>query len=296
MPFNSLLISTGTLGRRMVMAPNDANVPGVTRRPSAIFSAIVLLAFSLIALTASAQTNDAVLAIINGYEIKESDISDNIAGMSLGDQVAIRSNPDKFTESLIQEEVLFQFALTDNFDNDSALRESIKTTVVNHLIEKYVTSQMDVSDEEISDYFDNNTSAIRGETVQISHILTPTRAECEALLVRIDQGESFEELASVHSIHEQSAANGGTLGTMMNHDGPLGFEQQLFNLEINQPTLFDSEEGCHIMLVTGRETPPLPPLEAVAPAIEGLLRREKEIAAVQALIDRAHARVDVVRP
>ena len=214
----------------------------------------------------------------------------------MGDQVSIRSDPDKFAESLIQEEVLFQFALTRNFDNDLALRESIKTTVVNHLIEKYVTSKLAVTEEEISAYYDDNTSAIRGETVQISHILTATRPECEALLVKLEQGESFEELARAHSIHESSAANGGVLGSMMNHDGPLGFEQQLFNLEPDTPTLFDSNDGCHIMLVTGRQVPPLPPLESVSGAIEGLMRREKEIAAVQTLIELAHEHVEVVRP
>ncbi len=258
--------------------------------------AVFSLALIFLSASASAQSDDTVLAIINGVEIKASDINANIASLPLGDQVSIRSDPDKFAESLIQEEVLFQFALSQNFDNDLTLRESIKTTVVNHLIEKYVSSKLNITDEEIQAYYDENTSAIRGETVQISQILTATRAECEALMVKLDQGESFEELAREHSIHESSAANGGVLGSMMNHDGPLGFEQQLFNLEPNLPALFNSDEGCHIILVTGRQVPPLPPLEAVAPAIEGLMRREKEIAAVQALIERAHKHVDVVRP
>ena len=82
----------------------------------------------------------------------------------------------------------------------------------------------------------------------------------------------------------------------MNHDGPLGFEQRLFEIPQNEPTLFDSDDGCHIVVVTGSETPPLPPLENVAPAIEGLLQRELEIAALQALMDRAHSEVEVVRP
>jgi len=50
------------------------------------------------------------------------------------------------------------------------------------------------------------------------------------------------------------------------------------------------------VVVTDSDTPPLPPLENVAPAIEGLLRRELEIAALESLIERAHQRVTVVRP
>ena len=63
----------------------------------------------------------------------------------------------------------------------------------------------------------------------------------------------------------------------------------------NEYQLFESDEGCHVV-VTGRETPPLPSLEDVAPGIEGLLRRQMEIDALEALMERAHKHVTVVRP
>ena len=242
------------------------------------------------------QVADPILAIINGQTIKSSDISAQIARMPLGEQVSVRSNPAKFTESLIQEEVLFQFSMLDNFANEPELRDVVKTAAVNHLIEKYVTSKLDVSDEEILAYYEANTSAIRGETVQVSHILTETRSECESILQRLERGESFESLAKTYSLHENSAINGGLLGSMMNHEGPLGFEQELFNIAENTPTLFESEDGCHVMMVSNRETPPLPPIENVAPALEGVIRRGKEIDAVEALIERAHQEINVIRP
>ncbi len=254
--------------------------------------------FSPFAVLAQQQSDptDQILAIINGQQIKASDISAQIARMPLGEQVSVRSNPEKFTESLIQEEVLFQFALAENFANEPELRDIVKTAAVNHLIEKYVTSKLSVSDDEIAAYYEANLSAIRGETLQVSHILTETRSECESILLRLQQGESFEKLAKKYSIHQNSAINGGLLGSMMNHEGPLGFEQELFEIAENTPVLFDSEDGCHVMVVSDRDTPPLPPIENVAPALEGLIRRGKEIDAVQALIERAHKQVTVIRP
>ncbi len=258
------------------------------------------LVLSVLACAVQAQsttdTSDPVLAIINDYVIKSSDINSEISKMPLGDQVSVRSNPEKFAESLIQEEVLFQFALTEQFADEPELRKSIKTTVVNHLIEKYVTSQLVVSDEEIQQYYDNNTSAIRGETVEVSQILLETRTECDSMMQRLSDGESFQELAQTHSIHERSANNGGVVGSIMNHEGPLGFEEDLFDIPQNEYHVFESDDGCHIVLVTGSNTPPLPPLENVAPALRNLLLREKEIAAVQSLIERAHEKVKVVRP
>jgi len=260
-----------------------------------LFICALLTSFDVLAQQQPDPT-DQILAIINGQQIKASDISAQIARMPLGEQVSVRSNPEKFTESLIQEEVLFQFALAENFANEPELRDIVKTAAVNHLIEKYVTSQLSVSDEELQAYYQDNLSAIRGETLQVSHILTETRSECESILERLQQGESFETLAKTYSIHQNSAINGGLLGSMMNHEGPLGFEQELFEIAENTPTLFNSEDGCHVMVVSDRDTPPLPPIENVAPALEGLIRRGKEIEAVQALIERAHSEVTVIRP
>ena len=272
-----------------------AAAPVATRRIAACAAAGFLSLAAAIVQPAVAQQDD-TLAIINDYQLTMSDVNALIATMPLGDQVSIRSDPEKFAESLIQEEVLFQFALKDSEENDPALREELKELIVNHLIDKFVTQKVIVSDAEIEEFYDSNTSAIRGETVQVSHILTETKAECTALLERLDQGESFAELATQYSIHERSAQNGGELGSMMNHDGPLGFEQELFEIPQDQYTLYESSEGCHIVVITGRETPPLPPLENVEPGIRNLLAREKEIAALQTLIERAHNSIEVIRP
>ena len=272
-----------------------AAAPVATRRIAACAAAGFLSLAAAIVQPAVAQQDD-TLAIINDYQLTMSDVNALIATMPLGDQVSIRSDPEKFAESLIQEEVLFQFALKDSEENDPALREELKELIVNHLIDKFVTQKVIVSDAEIEEFYDSNTSAIRGETVQVSHILTETKAECTALLERLDQGESFADLATQYSIHERSAQNGGELGSMMNHDGPLGFEQELFEIPQDQYTLYESSEGCHIVVITGRETPPLPPLENVEPGIRNLLAREKEIAALQTLIERAHNSIEVIRP
>jgi len=248
------------------------------------------------ACTVATADDDPVLAIINDYQLRASDISAQIAKMPLGDQVSVRSNTEKFAESLIQEEVLFQYVLNNGFNDEPELRSEVKTLAVNFLIKKYVTDKLDVTEAQIKSFYQNNTSAIRGETIQVSHILTATRNECEQILQRLANGSSFADLAKQHSIHQSSAERGGALGSMMNHDGPLGFEPRLFDIPQNQPTLFESDDGCHIMMVTGRDTPPLPTIDQVAPALEALLLREQEIDALQSLIESAHQSIKVIRP
>ncbi len=239
---------------------------------------------------------DPVVAKINNYELRMSDVNAQISKMPLGDQVSVRSDPEKFAESLVQEEVLFQYMLSNGFNEDPELRSELKTIAINHLIDKQVTQKLKVTDEEIQQFYDDNTSSIRGETVEVSHILTEHRDKCEAINEKLQQGGSFSALAQQYSIHQSSALNGGQLGSIMNHNGPLGFEPQLFDIPQNHYTIFESPEGCHIVVVTGRDTPPLPPIEKVEPALRNLLMRQKEIDALQALIGAANQQIKVIRP
>ncbi len=257
--------------------------------------AIALFAFALNVPAAIAQTDDPVLASVNGHPITQSYVNAQIARMPLGDQVSVRSNVEKFVESLIQEEALFQSVLSDGFATEPALRDELKSVVANHLIEKYVTSVLAVSDEEVATFYQQNQSAIRNETVDASHILTNTRAECEALQARVQQGEDFATLAKLHSTHTDSGVNGGAIGSFMNHEGPLGFEVPMFQMAPGETRLFDSEDGCHLVTVTKRTTPPLPTLENVAPRIRDLLMRQREQNALRELIEAANKKVTVTR-
>jgi hypothetical protein len=38
--------------------------------------------------------------------------------------------------------------------------------------------------------------------------------------------------------------------------------------------LFQSEDGCHLVRITERETPPMPAIKAVAPQIRTLIERQ----------------------
>ena len=58
----------------------------------------------------------------------------------------------------------------------------------------------------------------------------------------------------------------------------------------------DSRDGCHIVSVNGRVTPNLPPIENVEDALRALLTQEKELAAVEQLIELAHNSIEVIRP
>ncbi|OED41723.1 hypothetical protein AB833_09260 [Chromatiales bacterium (ex Bugula neritina AB1)] len=260
-----------------------------------LFSASINLVLLLPLQVYAQQAEDPVLATVNEHEITQSYVNTQIAKMPLGDQVSVRSNVEKFVESLIQEEVLFQSVFNDGFASEPELRDEVKALVANHLIEKYVSNRPAVTEQEVAAFYDENTSAIRNETVNASHILTNTRAECEALQAQVNAGGNFAELARNHSIHTDSAVNGGAIGSFMNHAGPLGFEVPMFQMQPGETQLFESEDGCHLVTITSRTTPPLPSLENVAPRILELLTRQREQDALRELIESANRKVTVSR-
>jgi len=47
----------------------------------------------------------------------------------------------RFVDSIVREEMLFQFMLAGDFAHDPALRGAVKTSVVNHLIKTRVTDK-----------------------------------------------------------------------------------------------------------------------------------------------------------
>jgi parvulin-like peptidyl-prolyl isomerase len=258
-----------------------------------IVSALVLL---LGCSLPAAANDDPLVAEINGRSIRMSDVYAEIETQPIGDQIALRQRVELFAESLVREEILFQSALATDFAADPELREIVKSTVVKELIARHVTAKLQVSDGEVRDFYDNNHSAIRFEEIRAAQILLADRTECDALRQSISSDQQFQQLARDRSLHRESAELGGDLGLFMNHNGPLGFETLLFSMQPGDMAVFESNDGCHLVRVMTRNTPPLPALAEVKDRIHNLLLARKERKLLQQLLERAEKSVQVRRP
>ncbi len=226
---------------------------------------------------------DPVVGKVNDRDIRLSYLYEKIETLPLGEQIDVRDQLSRFLESVIQEEVLFQSMLRTGFQDEPELRERVKASVVEFLVEKYVTKRLQVTASDVEHYYRENASVIRNETIRVRQIVLPTRDACETLKMQIDSEATFMQLAKVHSLHA-SAKEGGDLGRYMRHAGPLGFEESWFDMAVDEMRIFESPEGCHLVRVTDRLTPPLPPLEAVQERIRFILQRNQEISLLRTLI------------
>ncbi|MDR6860523.1 peptidylprolyl isomerase [Variovorax guangxiensis] len=115
----------------------------------------------------------------------------------------------------------------------------------------------------------------RGEfEYDVRHILVVTRAQADAALHRIRNGEPFEQVAKAVSIDEGSSGKGGELGwnlsahfvdqfsAAMRKLGPAGL--------VEAPV--QSQFGWHIIEVRDMRSPTMPPFEASRAQLERRLR------------------------
>lgn len=105
--------------------------------------------------------------------------------------------------------------------------------------------------------------------VHAAHILVEDEETASELLNRINQGESFEELAAQYSIDEFNAYRGGDLGWFGPGDMVQIFEVLAFNIpigEVDGPV--HTEFGWHIIKVYDRAEMPVPESEREQARVE----------------------------
>ena len=120
-----------------------------------------------------------------------------------------------------------------------------------------ISTQVEVSEEQLQQYYvDNKAQFVGPEQRRASHILIEDNEESEQILAEIqtklEEGQTFEELAETYSIDVGSAASGGDLGVIQRDVMEPAFEEAVFALEnvgdISEPV--KTEFGYHIIQLT----------------------------------------------
>lgn len=238
-----------------------------------------------------------VLARVNGKAITLADVYKQIESLSLGDQINVRDQIDRFTDSIVTEEVLFQSVLAGGLAADDGLRGKIRTQVVEYLIDKHVRGKIKVTDEPIRRYYAENRDVVRGLHVRVRQIQLKARAQCEQVQKRIRGDKDFVREAKALSLDKRSAAQGGDMGYQMPvaERRTLGFEGEFFKMKLGEMRVFESPAGCHLVRVTEIIDPPDPTFARIKEYVLPILEREQERALLQQLIERASKTVTVER-
>lgn len=257
----------------------------------------MILGFLLIAgiaLVGCSSSNSEVVAKVNDEVITKDDLY----------EILVANSGAQTLESLISETVIKQEAkkegievsdeeikadldiMIDSYGGEDSFNEAlayygykrddiVKNITINMLVKKLMEPGIDITDEDIKAYFEENKDSLgTEEEVSAKHILVEEKDLADEIYEKLQKGEDFEELAKEYSI-DGSASSGGDLGFFGRGKMVSEFEEAAFNLavgEISKPV--ESEFGFHIIMLVDRVEGTEAKLEELSEEIREILLDE----------------------
>lgn len=154
---------------------------------------------------------------------------------------------------LTDEEQYRQYLEKNGFTEET-LKRGLKRELIYIKHRDNFYNKIDLSEEEIKEYFDKNKDSF--VKVRASHILVRTEEEGNRVLEKLKNGEDFHSLVATESADSNSAIQGGDLGYFTKEsllEGYKALGDAAFNLEIGETSgLIKTESGYHIILLEDR--------------------------------------------
>ena len=240
--------------------------------------------------------DDKVVAIVNGHEIKVSEVqmaTDDIIGQ-------LPDLPPKLrypfvVEYLIERHLLAQYAVKDGIAETDEYKRRLALYQAKALRDAYFYQKIRpmVTEEEIRKVYDDEAAKLQQtERVRARMILVGTQQEAQDILARLAKGEKFEDLAKKYSL-DGSKDYGGDLGYFTAAEMVPEFSKAVFSLKVgetSQPVKTDF--GWHIIRLEDRKQGAAQPYDQVKQAIRNVLLRQKVGEVMQKI--RAASKVEIL--
>jgi peptidyl-prolyl cis-trans isomerase C len=261
------------------------------------WSSLLLLAASIALVPLAAAADDAVVARVNGHEIKQSDL--DFAATEIGPRLATIRPDDRrriLLQFVIENELMAGAGEKEKLDQTDTFPARVKYHTRRALRDAFYDSGIAgaVTDADAKQIYDEKISKMKPEQeVHARHILVETKEEAEEVIKRLKNGEDFAKVADEKS--KDTNAKGGDLGFFTRGQMLKPFEDAAFALEpgqISEPV--QTQFGWHVIKVEEKRDQPLPSYDEVKEAIMAQLIQQKAQQVVTNLRDSAT--IDIVDP
>ena len=263
-----------------------------------IKTSALILALATLPMAASAQSDDPLVATVNGKEIHRSEVLEAARSLPAQYQSQIQQLFPMLVERMVDFRLLSEAAGAAGMAKDEEVKRRLAKLQDDVMREVYIQRQIDkrVDDAALRKRYDEFLAANPAKPeLHARHILVEDEAAAKALIVKLDGGADFAELAKESSTGP-SAPRGGDLGYFTADQMVPEFSEQAFKLEDGQHSKapVKTQFGWHVIKVEGRR-------DSTPPAFEGMkqqLREELSREAVSTVLSdlRSGAKVEIVSP
>lgn len=221
----------------------------------------VMFTVGILGLVACSSGDSEIVVKTNVGDISKDEFYDalkeRVGEQVLQEIITIKILEDKYTvdDKDVDEEVntakeqlgeQFDMWLTSQgYQDEDAFREMVRVSL---LFDEAVYGEVEISDEEIEQYYDRIS-----EEVEAEHILVEDEELANEIKEKLDNGEDFAKLAKEHSTDPGSAEEGGVLGVVPIGEFVPEFEDAAYTLDIDVISdPIKSDHGYHIIRVTDK--------------------------------------------
>ena len=252
------------------------------RLASALLLGIAVAMISALPLSPAVAQGDPVIAKVNGVEIRQSDLA--LAEEDLGQNLPPQAQGDAKREYLIgylTDIILVAKAAEAKKIQDQADFKSRSTYLRNKLLmemQLQVEAKAAITDQALKAVYEDAIKQMANDfEVRARHILVPTENEAKAILVELNKGTDFAELARQKSKDPAAASQGGDLGYFTKDQMVPEFAEIAFKLEkgqLSEPV--KTQFGWHVIKVEDKRKKPAPDFAQVKDQVETYVMRKAQ--------------------
>lgn len=246
---------------------------------------------------ATGDQENQLVAVVNGTEIRISDVMEMIGRLPQNVQMQAYSNMPAMIERTIDLELILKASEQAGLREDAVVQEQIEAISRDVLRQTYLErlAETAVTEAELREAYDTYVQENPPEQVRARHILVESESEAQEIIGQLDGGADFAELAREKSTGP-TGENGGDLGYFERGQMVAPFAEAAFGLEPGSytETPVQTQFGWHVILVEDKRTGEPPSFEELQPQ----LRQELEQEAIQTHLTelRNSADIEVVEP
>lgn len=260
---------------------------------STVSFSLVLVLLATLAGSVHAK-EDKVVAVVGDHEILQSQVNKQINSVPLAQQIDVRGDPERFIESIINEETLFQFGL-QLADQEPDWRAKLKEIVVRALLTEQVGSNIEVSDKAVKEHYEEKIVKGDREHIRVRHVAFANSSQCKWAADQISSAKDVADLASLYHSNPVFGKRGGDLGYLMRSSTVLGFESEVFDLPVGKLHRINKADVCHLIWITERRTHDAPPFDELKDRLRRQLEQVQQSDRLKAILARARGAVTVER-